>query len=284
MQELTASRSTGESLKVVLFCGGRGLRIRDYEEPVPKPMIPIGYRPIVWHLMRYYAHHGHRRFVLCLGHRADAVKEYFLRYDEALSNDFVLRGGGQDIELMSTDIHDWEVAFVDTGLESNIGERLCAVRRHVEDEEIFLANYGDGLTDAPLDRLLADFADRGKVAAFVSVRAPYSYDYVQVDGDGRVTAIEGARDSDIWINGGFFIFRRELFDYIGAGEELVREPFRRLIAEGQLVAYPYEGYWAAMDTLKDHQELERLYHTGEAPWMVWQTAVSAPPGEPLRSR
>jgi glucose-1-phosphate cytidylyltransferase len=130
----------GEGYKVVLFCGGRGLRLREFQEPIPKPMVPIGYRPILWHVMRYYAHFGHRRFVLCLGHRADVIKEYFLRYNEALSNDFVLRAGGSDVELMSTDIDDWEIAFVDTGLETNIGQRLRAVREHLEGEGVFLAN------------------------------------------------------------------------------------------------------------------------------------------------
>lgn len=258
-------------MKVVLFCGGRGLRIRDFEEPVPKPMVPIGYRPILWHVMRYYAHFGHRRFVLCLGHRADVIKEYFLRYNEALSNDFVLRNGGVDVELMNTDIHDWEIAFVDTGLDSNIGDRLRAVRRHVEGEAIFLANYGDGLTDAPLDELIADFSERDRIAAFISVRAPYSYDFVTWSDEGVVTAIENAHEADIWINGGFFMFRQEIFDYIHEGEELVREPFRRLIREGQLLAYDYEGFWAPMDTLKDHQRLESLYHGGNAPWAIWQS-------------
>jgi glucose-1-phosphate cytidylyltransferase len=258
-------------LKVVLFCGGRGLRIRDYADPVPKPMVPIGYRPIIWHVMRYYAHFGHRRFVLCLGHRADVIKDYFLRYNEALSNDFVMRGGGHDVELLSTDIHDWEITFVDTGIEASIGQRLRAVRNHLEDEELFLANYGDGLTDAPLDRLLSDFAGREKIGGFLAVRPPYSYDFVSLSDDGLVTAIEGARKTGIWINGGYFMFRREIFDYIESGEELVREPFARLIAEEELVACPYQGFWAPMDTLKDHQELEALFHSGNPPWALWQS-------------
>jgi glucose-1-phosphate cytidylyltransferase len=261
-----------DGLKVVLFCGGRGLRLRDYPEPVPKPMVPIGYRPILWHVMRYYAHFGHRRFILCLGHRADVIKDYFLRYNEALSNDFVLRAGGAEIELMSTDIHDWEITFVDTGLETNIGQRLRAVRRHVADEEIFLANYGDGLTDAPFDELLRDFVQRDKVAAFISVRAPYSYDLVTMRDEELVARIESAERSDVWINGGYFIFRHAIFDYIRDGEELVREPFQRLIDEEQLIAYRYERFFATMDTLKDQQTLETLFHSGHPPWALWQAA------------
>jgi glucose-1-phosphate cytidylyltransferase len=259
-----------EGLKVVLFCGGRGLRLRDYQEPVPKPMVPIGYRPILWHVMRYYAHFGHRRFVLCLGHQADVIKSYFLHYNEALSNDFVLRGGGEQIELMSTDIHDWEITFIDTGLESNIGQRLRAVRRHVADEEIFLANYGDGLTDAPLGELLRDFLERDKIAAFISVRAPYSYDLVTMRDEQLVARIDSAERSDVWINGGFFMFRQSIFDYIREREELVREPFQRLIDEEQLIAYRYEGFFRPMDTLKDQQALEALFHSGRPPWALWQ--------------
>ncbi|MFL6192326.1 MAG: sugar phosphate nucleotidyltransferase, partial [Actinomycetes bacterium] len=144
-------------MKVVLFCGGLGLRLRDHSERVPKPMVPIGYRPILWHIMKYYAHHGHRDFTLCLGYKADVVKQYFLDYNEALSNDFVLDGnGGREagrIELLGSDIHDWRITFADTGLHANIGQRLVAVRRYVESEDVFLANYGDVLTDAPLPEL-----------------------------------------------------------------------------------------------------------------------------------
>ena len=259
-----------KNLKVVLFCGGRGLRLREYPEPVPKPMVPVGYRPILWHVMRYYAHFGHRRFVLCLGYRADLIKEYFLRYNEALSNDFVFRGGGVQIELVSTDIHDWEITFVDTGMQSNIGERLRAVRQHVAGEEVFLANYGDGLSDAPLDDLLEAFLRRGKVAALISFRAPYTYDLITMRDGDLVGHIESAERSDVWINGGFFMFRQAIFDYIRPGEELVREPFRRLIDDEQLLAYRYDGFFQPMDTLKEQQTLDALYHSGRPPWAVWQ--------------
>jgi glucose-1-phosphate cytidylyltransferase len=233
-------------------------------------MVPIGYRPVLWHVMRYYAHFGHRRFVLCLGHRADAIKEYFLRYSEALSNDFVLRHGGNEVELLSSDIDEWEIAFVDTGLDATIAERLLAVRDHVEGEGLFLANYGDGLTDAPLDEFLDDFSAQRKTGAFLTVRAPYSYDFVTL-GKGRIVeTIAGAAQSDIWINGGYFMFRDEIFDWIQPGEELVVEPFQRLIAERELLAYRYEGFWAPMDTLKDQQNLDELFHTGRPPWALWQ--------------
>ena len=256
-------------MKVVLFCGGQGLRLREFSEAVPKPMVPIGARPILWHLMRYYAHFGHRDFVLCLGYKGDVIKTYFREYDETLSNDFVLSDGGREIELLGSDIDDWRITFASTGLDTNVGQRLLAVRRFLADEEIFLANYGDNVTDANLDRYVEDFRQRTEVAAFLSVRPSYSFHIVEADGTGLVTDIEHVYNSRIRINGGFFIFRQEIFDYIREGEELVEEPFRRLIEEQQLVAYRYDGFWAPMDTLKDKVQLDTLDASGRAPWAVW---------------
>jgi glucose-1-phosphate cytidylyltransferase len=239
-------------------------------------MVPIGYRPILWHVMRYYAHFGHKDFVLCLGYKADVVKEYFLNYNEALSNDFVLDGNGHDggpssrVELLSTDIHDWRITFADTGLHANIGQRLRAVRRYVEGEEVFLANYGDVLTDAPLPELIDDFLRQDKVAAFISVKPTYTFHVVTAREDGAVERIDDVRVSDIWINGGYMILRKEIFDYVGDGEELVQEPFQRLVKENLLLTYRYTGFWAPMDTLKDQQHLESLYETGQPAWAVWQ--------------
>jgi glucose-1-phosphate cytidylyltransferase len=261
--------SDGDPMKVVIFCGGRGLRLRDYSDAIPKPMVPIGQRPILWHNMRYYAHYGHKEFILCLGYKADVIKDYFLRYNEALSNDFILSGDGH-LELLSTDIQDWRIAFVNTGMNALIGQRLRAVEKHVGNDEMFLANYGDNLTDAPLDKLIDDFRGRDKVAAFLSVAPTSSFHVVSLRGDGVVTAIEEVTASGLRINGGYFIFRREIFDYIRPGEELVEQPFQRLIAAGELIAYPHEGFWAPMDTLKDMQTLEAMHDGGRPPWAVWQ--------------
>ncbi len=153
-------------MKVVLFCGGQGLRMREFSGSVPKPMATIGSRPVLWHVMRYYAHFGHRDFVLCLGYRGDVIKDYFLHYDETVSNDFVLADGGKSIELLNADIQDWRIAFVDTGPDASVGQRLLAVKSQLVDEPMFLANYADGLTDAPLGDLVEDFSRRGKVAGF----------------------------------------------------------------------------------------------------------------------
>jgi glucose-1-phosphate cytidylyltransferase len=255
-------------MKIVLFCGGLGLRIRDAEN-VPKPLVTIGYRPILWHVMKYYAHFGHKDFVLCLGHRGDAVKNYFLDYDECVSNDFTLSEGGKKLELMASDIHDWKITFVDTGVASNIGQRLKAVEPYVRDEPEFLANYSDGLTNLPLPLQLEHFRRQSAIASFVSVKPRISYHVVTSDETGRVTAIDDISQTNIRINGGYFIMKREIFEHMKEGEELVHEPFQRLMEKGKLTAYEYDDFWMAMDTFKDRQQLEEIYAAGRAPWEVW---------------
>ena len=237
-------------------------------------MVKIGYRPILWHLMKYYAHFGHKDFVLCLGYKADVIKQFFLQYEEWISNDFTLSRGGKEIRLEQSDIEDWNITFVDTGLHANIGQRLMAVRKHVQDEEIFLANYSDGLTDMDLPKMIEQFRASGKVAAFLAARPSQSFHMVGLEPDGRVTSIRSVQDSDVMINSGFFCFRRQLFEYIRPGEELVREPFARLIAEGQLHAYRAERFWC-MDTFKEQQELTDLFSSGRAPWEVWKGPAGA---------
>jgi len=235
-------------------------------------MVNIGYRPILWHVMKYYAHHGHKDFILCLGYRADVVKDYFLQYNECVSNDFVLSSGGKKLELQNSDIHDWRITFADTGIDSNIGQRLKAVQKYLEGEEEFLANYSDGLTDLPLPQQLEHFHDQGKIASFLCVRPNLSYHLVSLqEGSGSlVSGIHPINNGEVRINGGFFIFKTKIFDYIREKEELVNGPFERLIEEKQLIGYPYDGFWASMDTFKDKQQLENLWGTGAAPWEVWK--------------
>ncbi len=263
-------------MKVVLFCGGLGLRIRDAED-IPKPMVQIGYRPILWHVMKYYAHFGHKDFILCLGYRADVVKNYFLNYSECVSNDFVLSGGGKKLELFNSDIHDWKITFADTGINSNIGQRLKAVEKYLDGEEEFLANYSDGLSDLPLPEQLDHFRRQDKIASFLCVRPNLSYHMVSVEEGSRslVSGIHAMNNGTVLINGGFFIFKKAIFDYIRDKEELVNGPFERLMAEKQLIGYRYDGFWASMDTFKDKQQLESLYRGGSAPWEVWKNNGSS---------
>src|SRR5690242_9394808 len=219
-------------MKVVLFCGGYGMRLKEYSETIPKPLVTIGYRPILWHVMKYYAHYGHKDFMLCLGYKADTIKNYFLNYDECLTNDFVLAEGGKKVTLLNSDIHDWRITFVDTGITANIGQRLKAVEGYLEGEEMFLANYSDGLCDLPLPEYIEHFRQRKKVGSFVCVKPSQTFHVVQME-DDVVTDIQHAKQAGLWMNGGFFIFRKDIFRYMQDGEELVVEPFQRLIAKGQ---------------------------------------------------
>jgi glucose-1-phosphate cytidylyltransferase len=256
-------------MKVVLFCGGMGMRLRDYSDQIPKPLVEVGQRPILWHLMKYYAHYGHTEFILCLGHGAKRIKEFFLNYDECASNDFVLADGGRTVELMNTDLDDWRITFVDTGRSSLIGERLRRVEAHIGDDEAFLANYADGLSDLPLDSYVENFLDSGKKACFVTVAAPHTFHIVHSDEEDMVTKLEHVGQSPVRINAGFFALRREIFEYLQPGEELVLGPFQRLIDEGELLSYPYDGFWRNMDTFKDKVELDELVTHGDPPWQVW---------------
>lgn len=256
-------------MKVVLFCGGMGTRLKELSGDVPKPMVEIGYRPILWHIMKYYAHYGHKDFILCLGYKANVIKDYFLNYNECISNDFTMSKGGQEINLNQSDISDWNITFVDTGLKSNIGQRLKAVEKYVKDEDIFLANYADGLSNLPLTDMIDYFIKSGKIGCFACVKPSQSFHVVSLRNGNLVDKIQFVKDTDTIINGGFYIFRNEIFKYIKDGEELVVEPFQRLIAEGQLIGYKYDHFWC-MDTFKEHQELNDMHSNGNAPWEVWE--------------
>lgn len=256
-------------MKVVLFCGGLGMRMRADNQSLPKPMMSIGPRPVLWHVMRYYAHFGHTEFILCLGHGAEAVKEYFLNYRETASNDFVMTKGGDEIRLLDTDISEWTITFVDTGLSTAIGERLRRVRPHLGDDEIFLANYGDVLTDAPMDDLVEEFAATDAVGQMLAVRPQESFHVIEMDGQGNVAGLTPVADMPFPINGGYFCLRQGIFDYLGEGEDLVMDACVRAAADGRMRAVRYDGFWAPMDTLKERTALEEQYRNGTCPWALW---------------
>jgi glucose-1-phosphate cytidylyltransferase len=259
-------------MKVVLFCGGLGTRLREHSDVIPKPLVNIGIRPVVWHLMRYYAHFGHKEFILALGYKGEMIREYFLNYQEALSNDFTLRGCGEGsaIELHQSDASDWKITFVDTGMHSNLGQRLLRVRKFLGNDPVFLANYSDGLSDVRLDTMIDELSRSEAVASIVSVRSPQSFHVVHAGEDGVVTGVGSLQDGEFWINGGFFVLRREIFDYLREGEELVEQPFGRLIESGKLITHRHFGFWQAMDTFKDKITFDRMEARGECPWMVWR--------------
>lgn len=246
--------------------------MREHSDTVPKSLVSIGIRPIIWHLMRYYAHYGHNEFILCLGYRGDLIREYFLNYREELTNDFTLSGEDGSVTLHSQDIKGWKITFVDTGLHSNIGQRLLKAKKYLQGEDLFLANYADGLSNVPIDRQIAEFGTGDAIGSFVAVRSSQSFHAVQMTPDGRVTSMGAMPDQQLWINGGFFVFRKEIFSHIEDGDELVEKPFERLIAQKRLLAMRWDGFWQCMDTFKDKISFDRMDAKNECPWKVWSPA------------
>jgi glucose-1-phosphate cytidylyltransferase len=258
-------------MKVVLFCGGQGTRLRDYNDQVPKPLVPLGGMPILWHMMKYYAAFGHRDFVLCLGYKGEMIKRFFLEHNEALTNDFVLADGGKRVDVLQPDIRDWRITFVDTGQATNIGGRLLRVRKYLEQEEMFLCNYADILTDLDLDAMVRDFRASGATGGFCAVTPPYSFHLVSLREGNKVERMMSLAESGTLMNGGYIVLRPEIFDNLFEGEELVIEGFARLIAQNRLYAHRHDGFWMPMDTFKERQALADLLARGDAPWQVWKT-------------
>ncbi|MEU4416243.1 glucose-1-phosphate cytidylyltransferase [Nocardia salmonicida] len=255
-------------MKVVLFCGGYGMRMRGgSDDVVPKPMQLVGPRPLLWHVMRYYAHYGHKEFVLCLGYGAEHIKNFFLTYQESASNDFVIRNG--EVELLGSDISDWSITFVDTGVESAIGERLRRVREHLDGDEYFLANYADVLTDAPLDTMIDRFHASGAAASMMVVPPQSSFHCVDISPTGEVKDIVPVAQMPLWENGGYFVLSQEIFDLLPPGGDLVADACGALAGQGRLFGYQHMGFWKPADTFKERAELDDAYRNGTRPWMVW---------------
>jgi len=259
-------------MKVVLFCGGMGTRMREFSETIPTPLVHVGHRPIIWHLMRHFAYFGHKDFILCLGYKGEMIQDFFVNYKAHVGEDFRLEHGVPKLRFKLTDVHDWNIDFVDTGLKRNIGERLIAVRHLLQDDEMFLANYSDQLCDINLDEYIKLAKERGKIASFVSVRPAGSYHTVETEQDGTVRYIGPWGNAELWINGGYMVFRRQIFDYIEPGDELVEAPFQRLIEKKQLFSYQHRGFWKAMDTYKDKISFDDAYESGCRPWELWAKA------------
>ncbi|MEV6278711.1 glucose-1-phosphate cytidylyltransferase [Nocardia sp. NPDC051832] len=255
-------------MKVVLFCGGYGMRMRDGSDLLPKPMQLVGPRPLLWHVMRYYAHYGHKEFILCLGYGATHIKNFFRTYDESVSNDFVIRDG--QVELLREDISDWSITFVDTGVESAIGERLRRVRTYLDGDERFLANYADVLTDAPLDTMIGKFEESGAAASMMVVPPQQSFHCVDLTPNGEVKDIMPVSRMPLWENGGYFVLTQEVFDLLPRGGDLVADACGALAGQGRLFGYQHLGFWKPADTFKERAELDDAYRTGKRPWMVWE--------------
>lgn len=256
-------------MKVVLFCGGLGLRLHPSTERVPKPLVKVGGQPVLLHLMKYYSYFGHKDFILCLGYKGEEIKKFFLNYDECLSGDFILSNGRRKEKLFKSDIEDWKITFADTGLNATLGDRLRAAKKYVGEEERFLANYADGLTDLYLPDLIDFSIKQGKIACLITVKPSVAFHYVSADKKGYVKSIRQLNQTELRINGGFFVFRKEIFDFIKPGEDLVYEPFLRLIKKRELITYKYDGFWASLDTYKDKQRLDELASKDASFWEIW---------------
>jgi glucose-1-phosphate cytidylyltransferase len=272
-------------MKVVLFCGGLGMRLREFSEAIPKPLVNVGTKPILWHIMKYYAHYGHNEFILCLGWKGETIKDYFLKYNECLSNDFVMQGGNSSIQLLSSDIQNWNITFVDTGMTSNIGQRLKAVEHHLAGEKTFLANYTDGLSDFHLPDIIDCHKKNQAAATFMTVRPCQTFHCVNAAPDGSVNNIVAISETDLRTNAGFFVFDQSVFQEILPGEEIIPKPFNRLIAKNKLFSMHHDGFFACMDTFKEKQMFDDLHARGETPWEVWRDRTQGTPatGGPTKS-
>ena len=258
-------------LPVVILCGGKGTRLKQLTEELPKPLIEVGPRPILWHLMRSYAHYGHHEFTLCLGYKGEAIKRYFMDTHAWESEDFSLQaeGGQRKVTLHHREPSAaWTLHFADTGTETNTGGRLKRIE-HLVKGKTFLATYGDGLSDVDISKLIRFHKSHGKVATLTAVRPPSQFGILELDGKDRVKAFHEKPKMTSWVNGGFFVFDRRIFDYLGENDILERAPFERLAADGQVVAYKHEGFWECMDTYQDNLRLNRLWAEGKAAWKVW---------------
>ena len=259
-------------MKVAILCGGLGTRIRDVASDMPKPMVRIGGRPILWHVMKSYAAQGHRDFVLCLGYRGDVIKDYFLNY-EAHTSDFTLTLGAPSA-IDYHNAHDesgWRITFAETGLDTMTGGRVARVAKYLADDT-FMLTYGDGVGDIDLDALLHFHRAHGRVMTVTGVRPPGRFGEIEASADGQVRGFnEKPQTTEGWISGGFFVCERRVFDYLETAESCIleREPMNRLVSDGELIMYRHPGFWQCMDTYRDWKLLDGMIGSGNAPWMRW---------------
>lgn len=260
-------------MKVVILCGGEGTRIRDVAESIPKPMIPIGNYPILWHIMKYYASYNQKDFVLCLGYKGQVIKDFFLNY-KAHTNDMSISLGHENsIEYHSDHSEsDWKVTLANTGLKAMTGARVKRIQKYLEGGENFMLTYGDGLGDVNLDELLKFHCSHGRIMTVTGVRPPGRFGELTCNENDQVNEFnEKPQATGGVISGGFFICRMEIFDYLNDNEDLVFEvePMRKLVSDGQMMLYKHEGFWQPMDTYREYKLLNELYNSGKAPWVKW---------------
>jgi glucose-1-phosphate cytidylyltransferase len=258
-------------MKTIILAGGFGTRIRDVAEDIPKPMIPVGSYPILWHIMKYYASFGHKEFILCLGYKGNVIRDFFLNYDSYTRDVTLELGNIAGLHIHNTNEEfDWKVTLADTGLNTMTGARVAKIAHYIEDDDFFLT-YGDGVGDIDLEALLAFHKSHGKVLTVTGVRPPGRFGELRSTG-GKVTEFnEKPQATGGRISGGFFVASKKLFTYLGDSDDLVleQEPMRRLVAEGNLMIFEHDGFWQPMDTSREYQMLNSIFSRGEAPWVRW---------------
>jgi glucose-1-phosphate cytidylyltransferase len=255
-------------IPVVILCGGLGTRLREETEYKPKPMVEIGGRPIVWHIMKLYAQYGFNRFILCLGYKGSVIKDYFLNY-EAMSNDFTIQLGHHNQMTYQSDHteQNFSVTLVDTGLRTMTGGRIKRIERFVN-TETFMVTYGDGLANLNIGQLVEYHFAHGKLATLTATRPPSRYGILDLQESGQVERFREKVQTE-WINGGFFVFNRRVFNYLEPDGVLEQEPLEQLAADEQLMGFRHEGFWIGMDTYREHEMLNQMWDSGSAPWKMW---------------
>ncbi len=259
-----------ENPPVVIWCGGTGTRLKEETEYKPKPMVKIGDMPILWHIMKIYSHFGYNHFVLCLGYKGELIKDFFLNY-EWMANDFTinLKNRRESVNHYTHNMEDWNITFADTGQETLTGERLKKVEKHLGNSDHFLATYGDGVADININALVDFHRKAGKIATLTGVRAVSKYGVVSSGDDNLISSFRQKPELSGFINGGFFVFNKQVLDYVNNGE-IVERAFERLSALKQLAMYRHEGFWHCMDNFKDYEDLNKLWNSGERHWKIWK--------------
>jgi len=256
---------------VVILCGGQGARMREETEYRPKPMVEVGERPLLWHIMRLFGHHGLTRFVLCLGYKGSMIKDYFLNYEAMTQDCTVAVGGRRQVWYHGNhEPFDFEVTLADTGADTHTGGRVKRVQGHVKGD-VFIVTYGDGLSDIDIRRLIAFHRSHGKLATVTTVQPVSRFGITMIDDKSRVTSFSEKPKVEGWVSAGFFVFDRRVFDYLDGGDlqVLETEPLERLAAAGQLMAYKHDGFFFPVDTYRDYLHVNELWKGGAAPWKVW---------------
>ncbi len=261
-----------ENIPVVILAGGFGTRLREQTEFIPKPMVPIGIRPILWHIMKIYSYYGYKRFIICLGYKGDIIKEYFYHY-RIRNSDFTINlGNHEDICIHSLYREDdWQVTLADTGLKAMSGARIKRVEKYI-DTDRFLLTYGDGVANIDIERLVNFHLSHGKLATVTGVRPPSRFGELIAKGERVIEFGEKPQVGSSMINGGFFVFDRGVFSYLADDDGCIleKDPLEKLATDGELMVYQHSGFWQCMDTLRDMNLLNEYWEKGEAPWKVWE--------------